>query len=102
MFSVRSWFRRHHTPLLGVDVSPAGIRIMELVREGEKFPGDTLRPGACAIGCLARRQLFADGASHRITAPSAQAQWNAPENGGHGVAVWRGYQKNADAAGQHV
>lgn len=37
MFSVRPWFRRHHTPVLGVDVSPAGIRIMELVREGRNF-----------------------------------------------------------------
>jgi type IV pilus assembly protein PilM len=37
MFSVGSWFRRHQTPVLGVDVSPAGIRIMELVREGKHF-----------------------------------------------------------------
>jgi len=65
MFSVRSWFRRHHTPLLGVDVSPAGIRIMELVREGKNFrvthyAREPVPSGALRDGSFSQMELLTE------------------------------------------
>lgn len=37
MFSLRSWLGRHQTPLLGIDVSPSGLRLVELSRAGKGF-----------------------------------------------------------------
>ncbi len=61
MFSVGSWFRHHHTPVLGVDVSPAGIRIMELAREGKHFrvahyAQESVPPGALRDGSFSQME----------------------------------------------
>lgn len=37
MLSLSSWLGRRQTPLLGVDVSPAGLRVIELVRGAKGF-----------------------------------------------------------------
>ena len=65
MFSVGSWFRHHHTPVLGVDVSPAGIRIMELAREGKHFrvahyAHEPVPAGALRDGSFSQRELLTE------------------------------------------
>lgn len=65
MFSVGSWFRHHHTPVLGVDVSPAGIRIMELAREGKHFrvvhyARESVPPGALRDGSFSQMELLTE------------------------------------------
>ena len=55
MLSLGSWFRRHQTPVLGIDVSPGGIHIIELVRDGKgflvaHFAQESLQPGALRDG----------------------------------------------------
>lgn len=71
MFSVRSWFRRHHTPVLGVDVSPAGIRIMELVREGKNFrvahcAQESVPAGAFRDGSFSQMELLTESLRHAL------------------------------------
>ena len=65
MFSVRSWFRRHQTPVLGVDISPSGIRIMELVREGKNFrvahyAQEPVPSGALRDGSFSQMELLTE------------------------------------------
>jgi type IV pilus assembly protein PilM len=65
MFSVGSWFRRHQVPVLGVDVSPAGIRIMELVREGKHFrvahyAQEPVPSGALRDGSFSQMELLTE------------------------------------------
>ena len=65
MFSVGSWFRHHHTPVLGVDVSPAGIRIMELAREGKHFrvahyAQESVPPGALRDGGFSQMESLTE------------------------------------------
>lgn len=65
MLSLRSWFRRDQTPLLGVDVSPAGIRVIELVREGKgfrvtHFAQEPLPQGALRDGSFAQTEALAE------------------------------------------
>jgi type IV pilus assembly protein PilM len=65
MFSVGSWFRRHQIPLLGVDVSPDGIRIMELVREGKHFrvahyAQEPVPSGALRDGSFSQMELLTE------------------------------------------
>ena len=65
MFSVRSWFRRHQIPVLGVDVSPSGIRIMELVREGKNFrvthyAQEPVPSGALRDGSFSQMELLTE------------------------------------------
>lgn len=82
MLSLGSWFRRYQTPLLGVDVNPAGIRILELIREGKGFrvvhfaqealPAGALRDGGFAqmdtLTDALRRVLRASGTRLRTAA----------------------------------
>ena len=65
MLSLGSWFRRHQTPVLGIDVSPGGIRIIELVREGKgfrvaHFAQESLQPGALRDGGFAQMDALTE------------------------------------------
>lgn len=65
MLSLGSWFRRHQTPVLGIDVSPGGIRIMELVREGKgfrvaHFAQESLPSGALRDGGFAQMDVLTE------------------------------------------
>ncbi|MCE2858268.1 MAG: pilus assembly protein PilM [Oxalobacteraceae bacterium] len=65
MFSVRSWVRRQQTPVLGIDVSPASIRVMELVREGKNFrvthyAQEPLPSGALRDGSFSQMALLTE------------------------------------------
>ena len=65
MLSLGSWFRRHQSPVLGIDVSPGGIRIMELAREGKgfrvaHFAQESLPPGALRDGGFAQMDVLTE------------------------------------------
>ena len=65
MLSIGSWFRRHQAPVLGIDVSPGAIRIMELVREGKGLrvahvAQESLPPGALRDGGFAQMDLLTE------------------------------------------
>lgn len=73
MFSARSWFRRHQTPLLGVDISPAGIRVIELAREGKGFrvahyAREPLPPGALRDGSFAEMEVISEALRRALKA----------------------------------
>ena len=73
MLSLRSWFRRDQTPLLGVDVSPAGVRVIELVREAKgfrvaHFAQESLPPGALRDGSFVQMEALTESLRRALKA----------------------------------
>jgi type IV pilus assembly protein PilM len=73
MLSLRSWFRRDQTPLLGVDVSPAGVRVIELVREAKgfrvaHFAQEPVAPGALRDGSFAQMDVLTESLRRSLKA----------------------------------
>ncbi len=77
MLSLGSWFRRHQTPVLGIDVSPGGIRIMELMREGKSyrvahFAQESLPPGALRDGGFAQMDTLTESLHRGLRASGSR------------------------------
>ena len=73
MLSLRSWFRRDQTPLLGVDVSPAGVRVIEIVREAKgfrvaHFAQELLPPGALRDGSFVQMDVLTESLRRTLKA----------------------------------